>query len=81
MQSGWRPLWVVDFPMFEWDGDARRWVAMHHPFTSPQLDDPAAVRADPARGARARLRRGAQRLGDRRWLGAYPPRGDAIDRV
>jgi aspartyl-tRNA synthetase len=45
---GWRPLWVVDFPMFEWDGEARRWVAMHHPFTSPQLDDPAALRANPA---------------------------------
>jgi len=45
---GWRPLWVVDFPMFEWDGEARRWVAMHHPFTSPKLDDPAALRANPA---------------------------------
>ena len=45
---GWRPLWVVDFPMFEWDAEARRWAAMHHPFTSPQTDDPAAVRADPA---------------------------------
>ena len=47
VQQGWRPLWVVDFPMFEWDGDDRRWVAMHHPFTSPQIDDPAALRADP----------------------------------
>jgi len=45
--QGWRPLWVVDFPMFEWDADARRWVAMHHPFTSPKIDDPAALRADP----------------------------------
>jgi len=45
--SGWRPLWVVDFPMFEWDGDAKRWVAMHHPFTSPKLDDPAALSAAP----------------------------------
>ncbi|HEY6516004.1 MAG TPA: aspartate--tRNA ligase [Steroidobacteraceae bacterium] len=47
VQQGWRPLWVVDFPMFEWDGDERRWVAMHHPFTSPKIDDPAALRADP----------------------------------
>jgi aspartyl-tRNA synthetase len=46
-QPGWRPLWVVDFPMFEWDAQARRWVAMHHPFTSPKIDDPAALRADP----------------------------------
>jgi aspartyl-tRNA synthetase len=45
--SGWQPLWVVDFPMFEWDPDAKRWVAMHHPFTAPKGDDPAALRADP----------------------------------
>ena len=44
---GWQPLWVVDFPMFEWDAEAKRWVAMHHPFTSPQSDDPAALRAQP----------------------------------
>ncbi|MGH8202624.1 MAG: aspartate--tRNA ligase [Steroidobacteraceae bacterium] len=47
VQQGWRPLWVVDFPMFEWDADERRWVAMHHPFTAPKIDDPAALRADP----------------------------------
>jgi aspartyl-tRNA synthetase len=47
VQPGWRPLWVVDFPMFEWDAEERRWVAMHHPFTSPKIDDPAALRADP----------------------------------
>ncbi len=47
VEPGWRPLWVVDFPMFEWDADERRWVAMHHPFTSPKIDDPAALRADP----------------------------------
>ncbi len=47
VSQGWRPLWVVDFPMFEWDADERRWVAMHHPFTSPKIDDPSALRADP----------------------------------
>jgi len=46
--GGWRPLWVIDFPMFEWDADDRRWVAMHHPFTAPANDDPAALRAAPA---------------------------------
>jgi aspartyl-tRNA synthetase len=46
-QPGWRPLWVVDFPMFEWDAKERRWVAMHHPFTAPRNDDPAALRAAP----------------------------------
>jgi aspartyl-tRNA synthetase len=47
VEAGWRPLWVVDFPMFEWDSDAKRWVAMHHPFTSPLNDDPQALAADP----------------------------------
>jgi aspartyl-tRNA synthetase len=46
--GGWRPLWVIDFPMFEWDADEQRWVAMHHPFTAPANDDPAALRAAPA---------------------------------
>ena len=44
---GWRPLWVVDFPMFEWDADAKRWAAMHHPFTSPVNLDYAALAASP----------------------------------
>jgi aspartyl-tRNA synthetase len=45
--AGWRPLWVVDFPMFEWDAEARRWQAMHHPFTSPANLDYAALAASP----------------------------------
>src|SRR6202012_3568320 len=44
---GWRPLWVVDFPMFEWDADTKRWQAMHHPFTSPATLDPAPLSANP----------------------------------
>ena len=47
VEAGWRPLWVTDFPMFEWEREERRWVAMHHPFTAPKVDDPAALRADP----------------------------------
>jgi len=47
VQPGWRPLWVVDFPMFEWDNGEKRWAAMHHPFTAPRSDDPAALRAAP----------------------------------
>ncbi len=53
VEAGWRPLWVMDFPMFEWDPDGKRWAAMHHPFTSPVNDDPAALQADPG-GALAR---------------------------
>ncbi len=44
---GWRPLWVVDFPMFEWDEGAKRWTSLHHPFTAPSVDDPAALAKDP----------------------------------
>jgi len=36
--SEWRPLWVVDFPMFEWNDDDQRWDALHHPFTAPACD-------------------------------------------
>jgi aspartyl-tRNA synthetase len=53
VEEGWRPLWVVDFPMFEWDADGKRWSAMHHPFTAPVDDDPEALKANPG-GAVAR---------------------------
>ena len=36
LEAGWKPLWVVDFPMFEYDEEEKRWVALHHPFTSPK---------------------------------------------
>ena len=49
LRGEWAPLWVVNFPMFEWDEQDRRWNALHHPFTSPRTDDPAEVRANPER--------------------------------
>ena len=44
--SEWKPLWVIDFPMFEWDEKSRRWAAMHHPFTAP-LAAPDELAGDP----------------------------------
>jgi aspartyl-tRNA synthetase len=47
-QPGWQILWIVDFPMFDYDADAKRWVALHHPFTSPKTEDLERVDLDPA---------------------------------
>ena len=47
LEGEWRPLWVVDFPMFEWDETEKRWFALHHPFTAPSVNDYAALAADP----------------------------------
>lgn len=41
--------WVVDFPLLEWDGDEKRWNAMHHPFTSPKQEDLAILESDPGK--------------------------------
>ncbi|MCB1876325.1 MAG: aspartate--tRNA ligase [Chromatiales bacterium] len=49
MQGEWKPLWVVEFPMFEHDEQADRWVALHHPFTSPSVFDPEALKANPGK--------------------------------
>src|SRR5699024_10821622 len=45
--EGWQPLWVVDWPMFEYDDDEKRWQALHHPFTAPAVEDPEALKAAP----------------------------------
>jgi aspartyl-tRNA synthetase len=47
--QGWRPLWVVDFPGFEWDPQEKRWAALHHPFTAPKVASPAELEADPGK--------------------------------
>ena len=48
VEDGWRVLWVVDFPMFEWDPRERRHSALHHPFTAPDTEDLAAIESNPA---------------------------------
>ena len=44
--NAWKPLWVTDFPMFEWDEEEQRYVALHHPFTAPAVDDIADLKAN-----------------------------------
>jgi aspartyl-tRNA synthetase len=46
---GWKPLWVVAFPMFEWDDKANRWNALHHPFTAPRESDIELLDTDPGK--------------------------------
>jgi aspartyl-tRNA synthetase len=48
-EKGWRPLWVVDFPMFEYDEEAKAWKARHHPFTSPKDGHEAFMETEPAK--------------------------------
>jgi aspartyl-tRNA synthetase len=54
LEGDWRPLWVVDFPLFEWDAGEKRWNALHHPFTAPNSPDADALKGDPGKaGSRA----------------------------
>jgi len=48
-QKGWRPLWVVDFPMFEYDEETKGWKARHHPFTSPKDGHEAHIESAPGK--------------------------------
>ena len=48
-EDRWAPLWVVDFPMFEWDEDERRWNAVHHPFTAPKDGHEDYMDSDPGK--------------------------------
>ncbi len=46
-EDKWAPLWVVDFPMFEYDDEHKRWSAVHHPFTAPKDGHEALMKTDP----------------------------------
>lgn len=47
LESEWAPMWVVDFPMFERDGEDDRWTSLHHPFTAPKTDQIEQLSSDP----------------------------------
>jgi aspartyl-tRNA synthetase len=48
-EKAWRFLWVLDFPLFEWDRDEKRYVSLHHPFTAPMDEDVPLLETDPGR--------------------------------
>ncbi len=48
LKDQWQPLWVLDFPMFEWEPQQKRWMAVHHPFTLPKEPDLKKLADDPA---------------------------------
>jgi len=48
-EQAWRPLWVLDFPMFDWNEDEKRWDAMHHPFTAPADAHVDLLESDPGK--------------------------------
>ncbi|MDA8329055.1 MAG: aspartate--tRNA ligase [Betaproteobacteria bacterium] len=48
-EGAWRPLWVVDFPMFEYNEDEKRWDALHHPFTAPKVGHETLLSSDPGK--------------------------------
>jgi aspartyl-tRNA synthetase len=48
LEGKWKPVWVIDFPMFDWDEKSNRWTALHHPFTAPSCDA-EALQANPGK--------------------------------
>jgi len=49
MQGDWCPVWVVDFPMFEWDEGEKRWISLHHPFTAAKEEHLELLDTDPGK--------------------------------
>ncbi|MGU9956729.1 MAG: amino acid--tRNA ligase-related protein, partial [Arenicellales bacterium WSBS_2016_MAG_OTU3] len=47
LKSAWQPVWVVDFPLLEYDEDGKRWHALHHPFTSPKPEEIDKLQSHP----------------------------------
>ncbi|NQY51794.1 MAG: aspartate--tRNA ligase [Piscirickettsiaceae bacterium] len=49
VQHGWRPIWIIDFPLFKWDEQSNRWKSLHHPFTAPDEHDIDLLNTDPGK--------------------------------
>jgi aspartyl-tRNA synthetase len=49
VEPGWKPLWVIDFPMFQYDAALKRWESLHHPFTAPCVDSPEELKKSPGK--------------------------------
>jgi aspartyl-tRNA synthetase len=49
LESEWRPVWVIEFPMFEYNEEEKRWDALHHPFTAPYVADAAELETEPGK--------------------------------
>jgi aspartyl-tRNA synthetase len=49
VEPGWKPVWVLDFPAYEYDEEGKRWGAAHHPFTAPKDEHVAIMESDPGR--------------------------------
>lgn len=47
LEDEWRPVWIIDFPLFDWDENEKRWNALHHPFTAPHPDSLEMLDSDP----------------------------------
>lgn len=47
LKDKWAPVWIIDFPMFEYNNEEQRWESLHHPFTSPKTDDIESIKKDP----------------------------------
>ena len=47
LKDKWAPVWIIDFPMFEYNNEEKRWESLHHPFTSPNTNDIESIKKDP----------------------------------